>query len=204
MSKLYLVTNSDKYSEEEFLQRIESALRGGVDILQLREKDRPDIEILELGKKVKNLCDTYHVPMLIDDKAHLAWAIGCGVHVGKEDMPVELCRKLLGPDAIIGATAKSIDAAKEAENQGASYLGVGAIFETKTHVKTKRTSVQTLSAIKKEVSLPVYAIGGLNIDNVDILKNSGADGICVVRAIMDADDVYKACKDLKEKIGNIL
>ncbi|WP_243343317.1 thiamine phosphate synthase [Anaerococcus sp. AGMB09787] len=204
MSKLYLVTNSDKYSEEEFLQRIEAALRGGVDILQLREKDRPDRQILDLGKKIKNLCDAYHVPMLIDDKVHLAWALGCGVHVGKEDMPVELCRKLLGPDAIIGATAKSVEAAKESKNQGASYLGVGAIFETKTHVKTKRTSVETLSTIKKEITIPVYAIGGLNIDNVDILKNSGADGICVVRAIMDADDVYKASKELKERIENIL
>ena len=139
-----MVTNSDKYSEEEFLERIESALKGGVDILQLREKEKTDLEILNLGKKVKALCDSYKVPMLIDDKPHIAWALGLGVHLGADDMPIELGRKLLGPEALIGATAKSVEAAKIAEKQGANYLGVGAIFETKTHVKTKRTSLETL------------------------------------------------------------
>ncbi|WP_311481692.1 thiamine phosphate synthase [uncultured Anaerococcus sp.] len=204
MKKLYLVTNSDKYSEEEFLERIEAALKGGVDILQLREKDKTDLEILELGKKVKALCDSYKVPMLIDDKPHLAWALGLGVHLGADDMPIELGRKLLGPDALIGATAKSVEAAQEAEKEGADYLGVGAIFETKTHVKTKRTSVETLKEIKKNVGIEVYAIGGLNIDNVDILAGSGVDGICVVRAIMDSPNVEEETKKLKEKINQIL
>lgn len=204
MKKLYLVTNSDKYSEEEFLKRVEAALKGGVDILQLREKDKTDKEILSIGKKVKSLCDNYDVPMLIDDKPHLAWALGVGVHLGVDDMPIRLARKLLGEDAYIGATAKSIEAAKLAEEEVADYLGVGAIFETKTHVKTKRTSVKTLSEIKKSVGIDVYAIGGLNIGNVDILENSGADGVCVVRAIMDSPDVESDTRKLKEKIEKIL
>ncbi len=203
MKKLYLVTNSEKYTEKEFLKRIEDALKGGVDILQLREKEKTDLEILNLGKKVKKICDDYKVPMLIDDKPHLAWALGCGVHVGADDMPISLCRKLLGEKALIGATAKSVEAAKKAQEDGADYLGVGAIFETKTHVKTKRTSVETLKKIKETVDIDVYAIGGLNIENVDILKNSKADGICVVRAIMDADDVYQTSLDLKEKIQEL-
>lgn len=203
MKKLYLVTNSDKYTEKEFLKRIEDALKGGVDILQLREKEKTDLEILNLGKKVKKICDDYKVPMLIDDKPHLAWALGCGVHVGADDMPISLCRKLLGEKALIGATAKSVEAAKKAQENGADYLGVGAIFETKTHVKTKRTSVETLKKIKDTVDIDVFAIGGLNIENVDILKNSKADGICVVRAIMDADDVYQTSLDLKEKIQEL-
>lgn len=203
MKKLYLVTNSDKYTEKEFLKRIEDALKGGVDILQLREKEKTDLEILNLGKKVKKICDDYKVPMLIDDKPHLAWALGCGVHVGADDMPISLCRKLLGEKALIGATAKSVEAAKKAQEDGADYLGVGAIFETKTHVKTKRTSVETLKKIKDTVDIDVFAIGGLNIENVDILKNSKADGICVVRAIMDADDVYQTSLDLKEKIQEL-
>lgn len=203
MKKLYLVTNSDKYTEEEFLKRIEDALKGGVDILQLREKEKTDLEILNLGKKVKKICDEYKVPMLIDDKPHLAWALGCGVHVGADDFPISLCRKLLGKDALIGATAKSVKAAKKAQEDGADYLGVGAIFETKTHVKTKRTSVETFKKIKETVDTDVYAIGGLNIENVDILKNSKADGICVVRAIMDADDVYQTSSNLKEKIQEL-
>ncbi len=204
MKKLYLVTNSDKYSEEEFLKRVEDALKGGVDILQLREKEKTDLEILKLGKKLKTLCDEYKIPLLIDDKPHLAWALSCGLHVGSDDMPVELCRKLLGDKPIIGATAKSVQAAKNAEACGASYLGVGAIFETKTHVKTKITSIKTFKEIKEAVGIDVYAIGGLNYDNVDILKGTKADGICVVRAIMDADNVFEASKKLKEKIQEIL
>ncbi|WP_276876540.1 thiamine phosphate synthase [Anaerococcus hydrogenalis] len=203
MKKLYLVTNSDKYTEEEFLKRIEDAIKGGVDILQLREKEKTDLEILNLGKKVKKICDAYNVPMLIDDKPHLAWALRCGLHVGADDMPISLCRKLLGEKALIGATAKSVEAAKKAQEDGANYLGVGAIFETKTHVKTKRTSVETFKKIKEAVDIDVYAIGGLNIENVDVLKNSKADGICVVRAIMDADDVYQTSLDLKEKIQKL-
>lgn len=203
MKKLYLVTNSDKYNEEEFLKRIEDALKGGVDILQLREKEKTDLEILNLGKKVKKICDQYNIPLLIDDKPHIAWALGCGVHVGADDMPISLCRKLLGEKALIGATAKSVEAAKKAQEDGADYLGVGAIFETKTHVKTKRTSVETLKKIKETVDIDVYAIGGLNIENVDVLKNSKADGICVVRAIMDTKDVYKTSLELKEKIQEI-
>lgn len=204
MKKLYLVTNSDKYTEEEFLQRVESALKGGIDILQLREKDKTDKEILELGTKVKSLCDKYKVPMLIDDKPHLAWALGVGVHLGADDMPVDLARKLLGDGAIIGATAKSVEKAQKAQEASANYLGVGAIFETKTHVKTRRTSLETLKQIKDKVDIDVYAIGGLNIDNVDILKGSRVDGICVVRAIMDSDDVEADTRKLKEKINTIL
>lgn len=199
-----MVTNSDKYSEEEFLERIESALKGGVDILQFREKEKTDLEILNLAKKVKALCDSYKVPMLIDDKPHIAWALGLGVHLGADDMPIELGRKLLGPEALIGATAKSVEAAKIAEKQGANYLGVGAIFETKTHVKTKRTSLETLIEIKKNVGIEVYAIGGLNFDNIDILKGSSIDGICVVRAIMDSPNVEEDTRKLKEKINKIL
>lgn len=204
MKKLYLVTNSDKYTEEEFLQRIEEALRGGVDILQLREKEKSDLEILKLGKKVKALCDTYGVPMLIDDKVHLAWALGVGVHLGRDDMPIELARKLLGDEVIIGATAKSVEAALACQKNSADYLGVGAIFETKTHVKTKRTSVETLIKIKESVDIDVYAIGGLNVDNVDILEGSKVDGICVVRAIMDSPNVLEDARRLKEKINKIL
>ncbi|MDU5252611.1 thiamine phosphate synthase [Anaerococcus vaginalis] len=203
MKKLYLVTNSDKYSEEEFLERIEDAIKGGVDIVQLREKEKSDIEILNLGKKVKKICDKYDIPLLIDDKVHLAWALGCGVHVGKDDMPIALCRKLLGEKAIIGATAKSVEDSKKAKKDGANYLGVGAIFETKTHVKTKRTSIETLKKIKEEVDIDIYAIGGLNIENVEILKNTKVDGICVVRAIMDAKDVYQTSLELKEKIQEL-
>ena len=204
MKKLYLVTNSDKYDEEEFLRRIEEALKGGVDIVQLREKEKTDKEIIELAKKVKNLCDKYKIPLIIDDKVHIAWALKIGVHLGYDDFPIFLARKLLGENAIIGATAKSLDKAQKAKNDGADYLGVGAIYPTKTHVKTKITSVETLKEIKEKVGIDVYAIGGLNETNLEVLKDSKADGICVVRAIMDSDNVYETTKILKEKIQEIL
>lgn len=204
MKKLYLVTNSDKYCEEEFLKRIEASLKGGVDILQFREKDKSDLEILKIGAKVKALCDAYGVPLLIDDKPHLAWALGVGVHLGADDLPIDLGRKLLGKNALIGATAKTVEAAQRAEKEGADYLGVGAVYETKTRVKTKRTSVETLKEIKENVGIEVYAIGGLNYDNIDILKDSGIDGICVVSAIMDSPNVEEDTRKLKEKINEIL
>lgn len=203
MKKLYLVTNSDKYTEDEFLNRIEDALKSGVDILQLREKVKTDREILNLGKKVKTLCDKYNVPMLIDDKVHIAWALNVGVHLGNDDLPINYGRKLL-PNSLIGATSKTVETAKLAEKNGADYLGVGAIFKTATKVKTIITSVETLKNIKKNVNIPVYAIGGLTLSNLDILKGSNVDGICVVREIMDADNVLLKTKLLKEKLEEVL
>lgn len=203
MKKLYLVTNSDKYSEDEFLERIEEALKGGIDLLQLREKDKNDREVLELGLKIKKLSDKFEVPLIIDDRVSIAMALKCGVHLGAEDLPINYAKKLM-PNLIIGATAKRVDTATKAQKDGATYLGVGAIFDTLTKVKTVRTSVETLNAIKDNVDIDVYAIGGLTYENVDILKGSKVDGICVVREIMDAENVFMKSKMLKEKINEIL
>ncbi|MET3616791.1 thiamine-phosphate pyrophosphorylase [Peptoniphilus olsenii] len=203
MKKLYLVTNSDNYSEDEFLERIEEALKGGIDLLQLREKDKNDREVLELGLKIKELSDKFEVPLTIDDRVTIAMTLKCGVHLGSEDLPINYAKKLM-PNSIIGATAKRVDTATKAQKDGATYLGVGAIFDTLTKVKTVRTSVETLNAIKDNVDIDVYAIGGLTYENVDILKGSKVDGICVVREIMDAENVFMKSKMLKEKINEIL
>lgn len=203
MKKLYLVTNSDNYTESEFLERVEEALKGGIDLLQLREKDKSTREVLDLAIKVKSLADSFNVPLIIDDRVSIAMAINTGVHVGKSDLPIRYVKKLM-PDSIIGATAKTVETAKKAQSDGASYLGVGAIFETATKVKTVITSVDTLNSIKENVDIDVYAIGGLTFANVDILKGSKVDGICVVREIMNAENVFKRTRDLKEKINQIL
>lgn len=203
MKKLYLVTNSDKYTESEFLERIDEALKGGIDLLQLREKGKNTREVLDLALKVKDLADKFNVPLIIDDRVSIAMATGSGVHVGATDLPISYVKKLM-PDSIIGATAKTVKAAKKAQSDGASYLGVGAIFETATKVKTVLTSVDTLNSIKENVDIDVYAIGGLTLANVDILKGSKVDGICVVREIMNAENVFKRTRDLKEKINQIL
>ena len=195
---LYFITDSTNYSEEEFLHRVEKALQGGVTLLQLREKNKSTREYLELAEKVHTLTRRYGVPLIIDDRVDVAFAIDAeGVHVGASDLPVAIARKLMGEDKIVGATAKTVPWAMEAWEQGADYLGVGAIYPTTTKVKTVLTSTDTLRDICHAVPIPVNAIGGLNRDNIDILAGIPVAGICVVSAIMKADDPKKAATELK-------
>lgn len=199
-TSLYFITDSTGFSEEEFLRRIDAALRGGVTFLQLREKDRTTREYLELARKVHALSKRYGIPLIIDDRLDIAMAIGAeGVHLGQSDLPIDLARQLLGPDRIIGATAKTVPQALEAYHQGADYLGVGAIYPTTTKVKTVLTSTDTLREICAAVPIPANAIGGLNRDNIDVLSGIPIAGICVVSAIMKADDPQEAAAELKAR-----
>lgn len=201
-SRLYFITDSTLYEEAEFLLRIEQALQGGVTLLQLREKEKSTREYLELAEKVHALARRYDVPLIIDDRVDVALAIEAeGVHVGASDMPVALARKLMGRNKIVGATAKTVPWAKEAFEQGADYLGVGAIFPTTTKVKTVFTSTETLRDICHAVPIPVNAIGGLNKDNLGVLAGIPIAGICVVSAIMKAEDPRKAAEELKARAG---
>lgn len=202
---LYLVTDSTNLSEEAFLAKVEAACKGGVTLVQLREKNKTTRDYIDLACKVKEITDRYELPLLIDDRLDVAQAMDAdGVHVGAEDMPVWLARKILGPDKIIGATAKTVEAAIKAEADGADYLGVGAIYPTTTKVKTVLTKVETLQDICEHVSVPVGAIGGLNKENCDILQGTSIDGICVVSAIMKQEDVETATRELKQKVTAFL
>ena len=196
-SGLYFITDSTGCTEEEFLFRVEQALEGGADILQLREKDRSTREYIELAEKVHTIAKKHNVPLIIDDRVDVALAVDAeGVHVGASDMPVSMARKLMGEDKIVGATAKTVPWAMEAWEQGADYLGVGAIYPTTTKVKTVLTSVDTLRDICAAVPLPVFAIGGLNRGNIDVLEGIPLAGICVVSAIMKAENSKKATEEL--------
>lgn len=196
---LYLVTDSTGLSEQEFLSRTEQALQGGVTLLQIREKERSTREYIHLAAQVHELSKRYNVPLLVDDRVDVALAVDAeGVHVGQTDMPVDLARRLLGPDKIVGATAKTVPQALEAWQQGADYLGVGAIYPTTTKVVTVITSTETLADICAAVPIPVNAIGGLNRDNLGVLKGTGIRGICVVSAIMKAADPKAAARQLRE------
>ncbi len=197
---LYFITDSSKYTEEEFLYRVEEALNGGVTLMQLREKEKSTREYIELANKVHNISKKYNVPLIIDDRVDVALAIDAeGVHVGASDMPVATARKLMGSEKIVGATAKTVPWAKEVYEQGADYLGVGAIFPTTTKVKTVLTSVDTLRDICNAVPIPANAIGGLNKENIHVLKGVPIAGICVVSAIMKADSPQQAALELKNK-----
>ena len=199
-TSLYFITDSTNYTEEEFLYRVERALQGGVTLLQLREKNKSTREYIELAEKVHTITRRYNVPLIIDDRVDVALAIDAeGVHVGASDMPVATARRLMGDDKIVGATAKTVPWAQEAYEQGADYLGVGAIYPTTTKVKTVLTSVDTLRDICNAVPIPANAIGGLNKDNIDVLAGVPVAGICVVSAIMKADDPMQAATQLKAR-----
>lgn len=197
---LYFITDSTNCTEDIFLNRVEQALQGGVTLLQLREKERTTRDYIALAEKVHVIARRYDVPLIIDDRVDVALAMDAeGVHMGADDMPIALARKLMGDDKIVGATAKTVPWAREAYEQGADYLGVGAIFPTTTKVKTVLTSTDTLRAICQAVPIPVNAIGGLKCDNLDVLKGIPLAGICVVSAIMKAPDPQRAAHDLKER-----
>ena len=201
---LYFITDSTGFEKDEFLKRVRSALEGGVTIIQLREKNRTTKEYVELAKAVHAITKEFNVPLIIDDRIDVMLAVNAeGVHVGAEDMPVALARKLIGNDWILGATAKTVEAATKAYNDGADYLGVGAIYPTTTKVKTVLTSTETLDAITKAVPIPVNAIGGLNSTNLGVLKGINIAGVCAVSAIMKADSPKEAAEELKKAFDDI-
>ena len=203
--RLYFITDSTLYEKDEFLRRVTAALEGGVTLVQLREKERTTREYLELAKAVHELTLKFNVPLIIDDRLDIAMAADTeGVHLGQSDLPINIARKIFGPDKIIGATAKTVEQAMEAYEQGADYLGVGAIYPTTTKVKTILTSTEMLDKICHAVPIPVNAIGGLNKDNIDVLKGIPIAGVCIVSAVMKADDPKKAAEELSEAIASKL
>ena len=200
-TRLYFITDSTPYTEDEFLSRVKAALSGGVTLIQLREKERSTREYIALAKKVHALSQQFGVPLIIDDRVDVALASGAeGVHLGQSDMQIDAARKIVGEDFIIGATTKTVEQALEAYRQSADYLGVGAIYPTTTKVKTVLTSTETLDKICKAVPIPVNAIGGLNKDNIDVLKGIDIKGVCAVSAIMKADDPKTAAEELSQAV----
>lgn len=198
---VYLVTDRLQYEPDQFLYMIDEACCGGVTLIQLREKEAGGLTYLSYAEAVKEIADRHRIPLIIDDRIDVAMAVdAAGVHVGQSDIPVYTARKLLGPDKIIGATVKTVEQAKKAVEQGADYLGVGAVYPTATKVKTVLTPVKTLNDICREVSVPVVAIGGLHAGNIHVLKNSRISGVAVVSAIMKAEQPKEAAAALKNTV----
>ena len=202
--KLYLVTDSTGKSDEEFLKALEEAIEGGVTFVQIREKNKTTAEYINLVSKALEITRKHNVPLIVDDRVDVVLATGAdGVHVGREDMPVETARKILGKDKIVGATTKTVEQALAAYNAGADYLGVGAIYPTTTKVKTVLTSTDTLNDICNAVPIPANAIGGLNKDNLGVLKGIPIAGICVVSAIMKSESPRDAAQGLIKAIDEL-
>ncbi|EKE03759.1 MAG: hypothetical protein ACD_20C00156G0004 [uncultured bacterium] len=201
--KLYLVTDRSKFnSHDEFFDAIASALKGGVQIIQLREKCANAKEFIELGKKVKDLCSLYDALFIINDRVDVAHIIGAdGVHLGQDDIDIDSARHLLGKDAIIGLSTHVPEQAQAAIEAGADYIGVGPVFETPTKPGRKSVGLEYVKWASENVDIPWFAIGGINLDNVDAVLNVGASRIAVVRAIINANNPDKAASEFLEKLA---
>ena len=203
--RLYLVTNRYQDSLESFLEKIETACRSGVTIVQLREKNLTTNQYYQLAKQVKEITDAYQVPLIIDDRLDVCLAVdAAGLHIGDDELPVSVARQVLGPDKILGVTAKTVKRALEAEEGGANYLGTGAIFPTTTKENAPITLISTLKTICQRVAIPVVAIGGLTSENIDQLIGTGIAGVAVVRDLMQAEDVEAKTQAFLTKLDDII
>lgn len=201
---LYLVTNRENKSKENFLKIIEESIKGGVTLIQLREKTVSTQEFFNIATNVKEITKKYNVPLIINDRIDIALAIDAeGVHIGQDDMPTKIARKIIGPNKILGVSAHNLKEAKKAEENGANYLGVGAIFTTTTKDDANDVSIKTLKRITESVDIPTVAIGGINLENANQLKNTKIAGFSVVSAIMEAKEPKIASKKLKEIYENL-
>ena len=203
--RLYLVTNRYQDSLQSFLEKIETACRSGVTIVQLREKNLTTNQYYQLAKQVKEITDAYQVPLIIDDRLDVCLAVdAAGLHIGDDELPVSVARKVLGPEKILGVTAKTVKRALEAEEGGADYLGTGAIFPTTTKENAPITLISTLKTICQRVAIPVVAIGGLTSENIDQLAATGIAGVAVVRDLMQAEDIETKTQAFLTKLDDII
>ena len=203
--RLYLVTNRYQDSLECFLEKVETACRSGVTIIQLREKNLTTNQYYQLAKQVKEITDAYQVPLIIDDRLDVCLAVdAAGLHIGDDELPVSVARKVLGPEKILGVTAKTVKRALEAETAGADYLGTGAIFPTTTKENAPITLISTLKTICQTVAIPVVAIGGLTSENIDQLIGTGIAGVAVVRDLMQAEDIEAKAQAFLTKLDDII
>ena len=193
---LYLVT--DKSDDvEKFLNTIEEAIKGGVTVVQIREKTAETLDFYNLALKVKEITTKYNVPLIINDRVDVALAIDAdGVHVGQSDMPCDVTRKLIGNDKILGVSAATIEEAQKAEMDGADYIGTGAVFPTATKDDAPKITKKDLKEVVDSINIPVVAIGGITLDNAHELKDTGIAGLSVVSAIMSAENPKKASEEL--------
>ena len=188
--RVYLVTDTVYFNDDNIWNKMEAALRGGVTLVQYRDKTQESRVLYERALKMKALCDKYKVPMLVDDRADIAFAVGAaGVHVGQSDLPAEVARRMLGADAIIGVSAHNAKEALAAEAAGADYLGCGAVYPTGTKKDASVIGVEGLKAIRAVTKLPFVGIGGVTLANYRDVLNAGADGAAIVSAILSANDI---------------
>lgn len=200
---LYLVTDRNQPAPGTFEKVVEEAVRGGVTLVQLREKSGDTGLLYERARQLKEVTDTLHVPLIIDDRIDIMMAVDAdGVHVGQSDMLASVARKMIGSDKILGVSAGTLEEAVKAEKDGADYLGVGAMFPTATKTDADITSMETLKEILKTVHIPVVVIGGINQKTIPQFKGLDIAGYAIVSAIMASRQPKEAAAELKGLIHN--
>ena len=195
---LYFCTDRDLMSTPTLEEAVESAIRGGVTLVQLREKDCSSREFFDTAVSIKALCDRYDVPLIINDRLDIALAVdAAGVHVGQTDLPADTVRSIVGPDKIIGVSTATVEEARKALSDGADYIGVGAMFATGTKKHTRPVTMERLAAIRAAVDLPIVVIGGVNETNCAQFNGTGVNGLAVISAIIAKPDIEAAARDLR-------
>lgn len=196
---LYLVTDRSLMSSATLSEAVEQAVLGGCTMVQLREKRISSLDFFNLAKEIKNITRKYNVPLIINDRIDIAMSVGAdGVHIGQSDIPARAARRIIGKKMLLGVSASCLREAVQAQNDGADYLGVGAVFPTGTKNDAKAVSFDELRKIRREISLPIVAIGGINEENVNCFTGIGIDGLAVVSAVISKPNIREAAASLKQ------
>lgn len=202
---LYAVTDRAWVGTKSLYEQVKEGLENGVTCLQLREKELDESDFLKEAKQISALCKEYKVPFIVNDNVNIAIACKAdGIHIGQEDMELKSVRKLVGKDMIIGVSVHTVEEAIKAQEGGADYIGIGAVFATSTKTDVDVLSFETLKSICEAVDIPTVAIGGIKKDNICKLKGSGIDGVAVVSAIFAAKDIATATKELLFEVRKVV
>jgi thiamine-phosphate pyrophosphorylase len=197
--KLYLVTDRDMLKDIDLYTAIEQAIIGGVTLVQLREKNLTSLELYNTALQVKKITDAYDIPLIINDRLDIMMAVNAaGVHLGQKDIPAKAARKLIGESKILGVSTATVEEAILAQQDGADYIGVGALFGTATKSNTRPVTVELLKQIKQSVTIPVVAIGGIKTSNIAQLKPANIDGVAIVSDILAKEYIKSAAQEISK------
>lgn len=195
---LYLVTDRTLMSTPTLGMAVEQAISGGCTMVQLREKNISSLDFYTLAGEIKTITDSHDIPLIINDRIDIALSVGAaGVHIGQNDIPASAARSIIGPDMLLGVSASTVSEALKAQEDGADYIGVGAMFPTGTKRDANLVSKEELQRIRKAIRLPIVVIGGINHENAISFCNTGINGLAVVSAIISQPDIKAAAQELK-------
>lgn len=195
---LYLCTDRSLMTAPTLEQAVNDAIKGGCTVVQLREKHATSREFYQLALSLKRITGYYGIPLIINDRLDIAAAVNAeGVHLGQKDLPADIARAVLGEEKIIGVSANNLQAAINAELDGADYIGVGAVFQTSTKADTKPVTIDKLKEIRSAVKIPMVAIGGIKRSNISQLNGTGINGVAVVSAVIGSKNITAAARELK-------